>query len=144
MIKKLRESWRIFKNAKDKFNRDKSYASELVEKVHHLKSITKEAYVKNKEFVDFINTNLEKYPIDIHEHLKGLVSLFKSYGDNQEDYLYVLFNVYFTCNDYYRLMKCKLEVNDFGCVKEYYDELINALKRFEEQYKICIYEKGRF
>ena len=64
--------------------------------------------------------------------------------DNQEDYLYILFNVYFTCNDYYRLMKCKLEVNDFGCVKEYYDELINALKRFEEQYKICIYEKGRF
>lgn len=144
MIKKLRESWFIFKNAKDKFNKDKSYASELVEKVNHLKCITKEAYVKNKEFVNFINTNLEKYPGDIREHLKGLVSLFKSYGDNHEDYFYVLFNVYFTCNDYYNLMKCKLESNDFEGVKEYYNELINALKLFEERYKICIYEKGRF
>ena len=130
MINKLRESWFIFKNTKDKFNKDKNYASELVEKVNHLKSITKEAYVKNKEFADFINTNLEKYPTDIHEHLKGLVSLFKSYGDNHDDY--------------HKLMKCKLEANDFGSVKEYYDELITALKQFEERYKICIYEKGRF
>ena len=144
MIKKLREFWRIFKNAKDKFDKDKSYASKLVEKANHLKHTTKEAYVKNKEFIDFINTNLEKYPNDIREHLECLVSLFRSYGDNHEDYLYVLFNIYFTCNDYYRLMKSKLEANDFEDVKEYYKELINALKRFEERYKICIYEKGRF
>ena len=43
MIKKLKEFWFIFKNTKDKFNRDKNYASELVEKVSHLKCITKEA-----------------------------------------------------------------------------------------------------
>ena len=55
MIRKLKENWFIFKNAKDKFNRDKSYASELVEKSNHLKSITKEAWIKNGKFEDFIN-----------------------------------------------------------------------------------------
>lgn len=41
-------------------------------------------------------------------------------------------------------MKSKLEANDFEDVKEYYNELITALKRFEKRYKICVYEKGRF
>lgn len=46
MIRKLKENWFIFKNAKDKFNRDKSYASELVEKANHLKSKQKKHGLK--------------------------------------------------------------------------------------------------
>lgn len=48
MIKKLREFWRIFKNAKDKFDKDKSYASELVEKANHLKHQQKKHTLKIK------------------------------------------------------------------------------------------------
>ena len=73
MIKKLKEFWFIFKKTKDKFNRDKNYASELVEKASHLKCITKEAWLENSKFLDFITINLEKYPKDIREHLKCLV-----------------------------------------------------------------------
>ena len=140
MIKKLKESWFIFKNAKDKFNRDKNYASELVKKASHLKCITEEAWIENSKFLDFITTNLEKYPNDIQEYLKGLSSIFRRYGNNSDNYVYVLFNVYSTCKDYYKIMKLKLEYNDFIGVKEYYKELKNTLKYFEEKFSIEIFD----
>lgn len=140
MIRKLKENWFIFKNAKDKFNRDKSYASELIEKANHLKSITKEAWIENGKFEDFINANLEKYPKDIQEHLKGLAPLFRNYGNNSNNYIYVLFNVYSTCNDYCKIMKLKLESNDFVGVTEYYNELMHSLKNFEEKFNIKIFD----
>lgn len=140
MISKLKENWFIFKNAKDKFNRDKSYASELVEKANHLKYITKEAWGENSKFEDFINTNLEKYPNDIQEHLKGLVSLFRRYGNGSDNYIYVLFNVYSTCDDYCKILEKKLENNDFVGVTEYYKELIHSLKNFEEKFNIKIFD----
>ena len=139
-IGKLKESWFIFKNAKDKFDRDKNYASELVEKVSHLKCITEEAWLENRKFLDFIITNLEKYPKDIHEHLKCLVSLFRRYGNGSDNYIYVLLNVYLTCNDYCKILKQKLENNDFVGVTEYYKELINSLKNFEEKFSIKIFD----
>lgn len=140
MIRKLRESWFIFKNAKDKFDRDKNYASELVEKVSHLKCITEEAWLENSNFLDFITTNLEKYPNDIQEYLKGLSSIFRRYGNNSDNYVYVLFNVYSTCKDYYKIMKLKLEYNDFIGVEEHYKELKNTLKDFEEKFSIKIFD----
>ena len=140
MISKLKEYWFIFKNAKDKFNRDKNYASELVEKVNHLKYITKEVWIENNKFVDFIDKNIEKYPNNMHEYLKGLVSLFRGYENNSDNYVYVLFNVFSTCNDYYKIMKQKLENNDFVGVEEYYKELINKLKYFEEKFNIKVFD----
>lgn len=144
MIRKLRESWFIFKNAKYKFNEDKNAASELVEKASHLKCITKEAWIKNKEFVDFVKTNLEKYPNGMHEYLKGLVSLLSSSDlDNYYiPYVCTLFDIYLKCNDYHTWMKQKFENNDFERVKEYYGELINALKRFEKQFNIKILDNS--
>ena len=139
-IGKLKESLFIFKNAKDKFDRDKNYASELVEKASHLKCITEEAWIENSKFLDFITTNLEKYPKDINEHLKGLVSLFRRYGNGSDNYIYVLLNVYLTCNDYCKILKQKLENNDFAGVTEYYKELINSLKNFEEKFSIKIFD----
>ena len=138
-ISKLKESWFIFKNAKDKFDRDKNYASELFEKVSHLKCITEEAWLENRKFLDFITTNLEKYPKDIREHLKCLVS-FTTKEYNYYDYVYDLLNVFLKCNNHYKFMKQKLENNDFAGVTEYYKELINSLKNFEEKFSIKIFD----
>lgn len=139
MIKKLKEFWFIFKNTKDKFNRDKNYASELVEKASHLKCITEEAWLENSKFLDFIATNLEKYPKDIREHLKCLIS-FTNNEFNYQDYLYNLLNVFLTCNNHYKFMKQNLENKDFAHVKERYNKLINDLKGFEEKFNIRIFD----
>ena len=138
MIRKLRESWFIFKNAKDKFDRDKNYASELVEKVSHLKCITEEAWLENSKFLDFITTNLEKYPKNIREHLKCLAFTNNEY--NYQDYLYNLLNVFLICNNHYKFMKQNLENKDFESVKERYNKLINDLKGFEEKFNIKIFD----
>ena len=46
MFDKLKEYWFIFKNAKNKFNKDRDYASKLVEIAYHLKCITEEAWIE--------------------------------------------------------------------------------------------------
>lgn len=138
-ISKLKESWFIFKNAKDKFDRDKNYASGLVERASHLKCITEEAWFENSKFLDFITTNLEKYPKDIREHLKCLIS-FTNNEFNYHDYVYNLLNVFLICNNHYKFMKQNLENKDFVSVKERYDKLINDLKGFEEKFSIKIFD----
>lgn len=140
MFSKLKEYWFIFKNAKDKFNKDRDYASKLVEITNHLKCITEEAWIENNKFLEFIDANIEKYPNDIQEHLKDLSSVFRRYGNDSDNYVYVLFNVYSTCKDYYKIMKIKLEYNDFVGVKEHYKELKNTLKHFEEKFNIEIFD----
>ena len=65
----------------------------MVEIANHLKCITEEAWIENSKFLEFIDANIEKYPSDIQEHLKGLSSVFRRYGNDSDNYVYVLFNV---------------------------------------------------
>ena len=139
MIEKLKDFWSIFNNLKNEFYKDKNEAIKLLEIVKHIKSLTSTAYEKNKEILNYLDSNIYNYPNYMFDCISDLISIFKSEcNSNDSNFIYIIFNIKLECSNIYRCMNKQFEQRKFKDMKEEYINLIKNLRDYEKKYKIVI------
>ena len=139
MIEKLKDFWSIFKNSKNEFYKDKNEAIKLLEIVKYIKILTSTAYEKNKEILDYLDSNIYNYPNYMFDCISNLISMLKyEYNSNDYNFIYVIFNIKLECSNTYCYMNKQFKQRKFKDMKEEYINLIKNLRDYEKKYKIGI------
>ena len=144
MIEKLKDFWSIFKNSKHEFYKEKHEAMASIKKAKHLYSITLEVLEKNKEILNYLDTNIHDYPKYMFDCINDLVSLFK-YGVDSKTitnktfkFIYALENINSTCFNTCSRMNKLFKQRNFKGVKEEYILLIKDLRDYEKRYNMVV------
>lgn len=144
MIEKLKDFWSIFKNSKHEFYKEKHEAIVFIKKATHLYSITLEVLKKNKEILNYLDTNIHDYPKCMFDCINDLVSFFK-YGVDSKTitnktfkFISVLENINFTCFNTCSRMNKQFKQRNFKGVKEEYILLIKDLRDYEKRYNMVV------
>ena len=144
MIEKLKDFWSIFKNSKHEFYKEKHEAIASIKKAKHLYSITLEVLEKNKEILNYLDTNIHDYPKYMFDCINDLVSLFK-YGVDSKTitnktfkFIYALENINSTCFNTCSRMNKLFKQRNFKGVKEEYILLIKDLRDYEKRYNMVV------
>ena len=134
MIEKLKDFWKIFKNSRNEFYKEKNEAIELLVRVKYLKSFTFEVLEKNKEILKYLDANISNYPKRMHSCINDLVSLFQYGSDsktisNRTSYLiYILTNINSKCIIAYNSINENFKKRNYNAIKEDYGNLIKDLR----------------
>lgn len=144
MIEKLKDFWSIFKNSKHEFYKEKYEAIVFIKKATHLYNITLEVLKKNKEILNYLDTNIHDYPKYMFDCINDLVSLLK-YGVDSKTitnktfkFIYVLENINSTCFNTCSRMNKQFKQRNFKGVKEEYILLIKDLRYYEKSCNMVI------
>lgn len=144
MIEKLKDFWSIFKNSKHEFYKEKHEAIVCIKKATHLYSITLEVLKKNKEILNYLDTNIHDYPKYMFDYINDLVSLLK-YGVDSKTitnktfkFIYVLENINSTCFNTCSRMNKQFKQRNFKGVKEEYILLIKDLRDYEKRCNMVV------
>ena len=147
MIEKLKDFWSIFKNSKHEFYKEKYEAIVFIKKATHLYSITLEVLEKNKEILNYLDTNIHDYPKYMFDCINDLVSLFKYGVDSKtitnrtfkfKKFIYVLENINSTCFNTCSRMNKQFKQRNFKSVKEEYIKLIKDLRDYEKKCNMVV------
>ena len=147
MIEKLKDFWSIFKNSKHEFYKEKYEAIVFIKKATHLYSITLEVLEKNKEILNYLDTNIHDYPKYMFDCINDLVSLLKYGVDSKtitnktfkfSKFIYVLENINSTCFNTCSRMNKQFKQRNFKGVKEEYIKLIKDLRDYEKRCNMVI------
>ena len=116
----------------------------MLEIVKHIKSLTSTAYEKNKEILNYLDTNIHDYPKYMFDCINDLVSLLK-YGVDSKTitnktfkFIYVLENINSTCFNTCSRMNKQFKQRNFKGVKEEYIKLIKDLRDYEKRCNMVV------
>ena len=145
MIEKLKDFWNIFKRSRNEFYKEKNEVVELLERVKHLNIITLAVFEKNKEILNYLDTNIHNYPKCMLDSINDLVYLFK-YGWNSKtiidneysNFIYILSSINSKCLNAYSCIDKQFKQRNFKYAKDEYLKLIKDLRDYEEKYKIVV------
>lgn len=150
MIEKLKDFWKIFKNSRNEFYKEKHEAIELIKRVKYLKSITLGVLEKNKEILNYLEMNISNYPKHMHSCINDLVSLF-IYGSDSKtlkdrpynmicgsNLIYVLIDINSKCCIAYNSINENFKKRNYNAVKYEYENLIKDLRWYEKRYDMII------
>ena len=146
MIEKLKDFWKIFKNSRNEFYKEKHEAIELIKRVKYLNSLALGVLEKNKEILNYLDMNISDYPKHMHSCINDLVSLFEYGSDSKSvhvpkktsNFIYVLIDVNSKCLKAYSCMNTRFKQRRFKDVKDEYVKLINDLRNYERRYDMVI------
>ena len=147
MIEKLKDFWSIFKNSKHEFYKEKYEAIVFIKKATHLYSITLEVLKKNKEILNYLDTNIHDYPKCMFDCINDLVSLLKYGVDSKtitnktfkfNKFIYVRENINSTCFNTCSRMNKQFKQRNFKGVKEEYIKLIKDLRDYEKKCNMVV------
>ena len=118
----------------------------MLEIVKHIKSLTSTAYEKNKEILNYLDSNIYNYPNYMFDCISDLISLIK-YGvdsktihvdDRYSNFIYTLENINLKCINACSCMNKQFKQRNFKVVKEEYIKLIKDLRDYEKRYNMVI------
>ena len=143
MIDMLKDFITIFKNSKNEFYKDKYKAAKLLKRVKYIKSLILEDFEKNKEILNYLDTNMCYYPKYMRSCINDLISLFKYGFDSKaltpfSNFIYLLKDIKTTCSIAYNSMNKNFKKRDFVSVIEKYENLIKNLRDCEKRYNMVI------